>query len=265
MADEPTTPETGSETPAPHQPEPTAPAIPPAPPQRQESPSPATGDLASTAPAAATADPGPDWKTEAEKWKTLSRKTEDQNKATRAELEEIKAAQQRQLSAFKKALGLEDDDTPPDPKVLAEQLAAQKAETDRRAAEHRESEVMLAVYRAASKHDADADVLLDSRTFQQQVKDLDPSAADFADRISEAITKAVESNPRYRVTSAAPPPKPKPEPTVPKSGGEFNGAPGGNRQWTADDVAHATPAEVQKAINDGLLEKLGFGAARKKR
>lgn len=264
MADEPTTPDTGSEPPAPHQPEPPAPATPPTP-QHQEPSPPVTGEPAAPEPAAAKADPGQDWKAEAEKWKQFSRKHEDQTKATRAELAEIKAAQERQLSAFKKALGLEDDDTPPDPKVLAEQLAAQKAETDRRAAEHRESEVMLAVYRAAGKYDADAEALLDSRAFQLAVKDLDPSTADFADRIGEAITKAVENNPRYKVTPAAPAAKPKPEPTVSKSGAPMNGAPGGNRQWTDADVAAATPQEVTKAIADGLLIDLGVNPPKPKR
>lgn len=36
-----------------------------------------------------------------------------------------------------------------------------------------------------------------------------------------------------------------------------NGSPGGNRQWTDEDVARASPSEVVDAMNQGLLVNLG--------
>lgn len=248
-------PATQPNTPAP---EPTPPADPPAP-AAQTPPS----DVSQL----------PDWaqklladtRKEAGDHRVKLREAEATAQAAKTAVDELQKTQQQQREALAKFLGYSKEDEPPDPKVLAEQLAAAKAETDARMAEKREADVMLAVHRAASKHDADAEALLDSRAFQLAVKDLDPSAADFADRIGEAITKAVENNPRYKLTPAAPPPKPKPEPTVPKSGAPMNGAPGGNRQWTDADVAAATPQEVTKAIADGLLIDLGVNPPKPKR
>ena len=94
-----------------------------------------------------------------------------------------------------KALGLvKDGDAAPDPAKLAEQLAGAQAEGQQARTE-------LAVYKAAGKHGADPDKLLDSRKFADQIKDVDPSDTK---KISELIKKAVEDNPNYR--AADPPP-----------------------------------------------------------
>jgi hypothetical protein len=53
---------------------------------------------------------------------------------------------------------------------------------------------------------------------------------------------------------------------VPQSSpGQFTGSPSAPRQWTEEDVARATPVQLQHAINDGLLENLGFGPRRASR
>lgn len=263
-----TTPGASDPTPAEPQAQPTTPPPPPAPEPTPE-PKPAPG-----APAAPTdVSQLPDWaqkliadtRKEAADHRVKLRDAETAANAAKTAADEAATKQQAMLDTIAKGLGLKPDDTPPDPKALADQLAAAKAETDARMAEKREADVMLAVYRSAGRHDADADALLDSRAFQQAVKDLDPSSADFADRIGEAITKAVENNPRYKATPATPAPKPKPEPTVPKSGAPMNGAPGGNRQWTDADVAAASPQQLTKAIADGLLIDLGVNPPKAKR
>lgn len=204
-----------------------------------------------------------DWKAEADKWKALARKHEDQNKATREQLTEAEKQsaqfeqQQKLLALIAEKTGVKLDDGPPDPDKLTADLTAARADAKQRAVE-------LAVYRSAGKAGADADALLDSRAFQKAVADLEPSADDFAAKVTEAITKVVEESPRYKLPEPAKPEPPRP--TVAKSGGgEFTSTPGGNRQWTEDDVRQASPAEVAKAMDDGLLVDLGFAPPKKKR
>ncbi|MEV5710167.1 hypothetical protein [Actinoallomurus sp. NPDC052274] len=188
---------------------------------------------------------------------------EKQVKDFQTQLDTMKSAQQEQLDAIAKALGLKPDDTPPDPAELTKQLETAQADARKRADAHREAEVKLAVYQAAPDLGAAANRLLDSASFLRKVAGLDPSAEDFATRVSEAITAAVEADPWFKTAPATPPPPPTPTPTIPKSGGEFSGAPGGNRPWTDEDIARATPAQLEKAINDGLLEHMGYGPARR--
>ena len=98
-------------------------------------------------------------------------------------------------------------------------------------------------------------------SFIRKLDGLDPAADDFSEKVGEAIKAAAEANSQYKL---APKPAEKPAPTIPRSGGEHNGAPGGNRQWNMDDVDRASGAEVAKAQEDGLLIDLGF-APKKKR
>lgn len=106
-----------------------------------------------------------------------------------------------------KALGIVDDDTPPDPDQLAQQLAAEQARA-------RQTAVELAVYRTAREAGGDPDALLDSRQFAAAVADLDPADTD---AITAAITAAVEANPRLAAQR---------QPAGPARGGaEFSGPP----------------------------------------
>jgi hypothetical protein len=244
----------------PAQPDPTTPAHDPAPvPAPPADPAPAPG-----APAAPTdVSQLPDWaqkmitetRKEAGDHRVKLRDAEAAAKTAQAAAQEAASKHAAMLDTIAKGLGLKDDDSPPDPAKLAEQLTAAQAETARKDAEKREADVKLAVYMAAGNHEANAVALVDSLSFQRSVKDLDPAADDFADRIGEAITKAIETNPLYKVT----PPKAEPKaPVKAKSGGEFTGTPGGNRQWTDEDVNAHSPAQVAKAIEDGLLVDMGF-------
>ncbi len=89
-----------------------------------------------------------------------------------------------------KALGIDNPD-----EVTPEQLADQnKAQ----AATLRQRTVELAVVRAAGKFDADAEALLDSRSFLDGLADLDPDDKDFATQVADEIKAAVKRNPKLK-------------------------------------------------------------------
>ncbi|MFC7880481.1 hypothetical protein ACFUVV_01135 [Streptomyces sp. NPDC057376] len=110
--------------------------------------------------------------------------------------EEAKAELVQQMG---RALGLikDDKDEAPDPAKLT-------AEIERATEAHRETAVELAIYRSAGKHGADPDALTDSRTFLKSIKGLDPSEDGFAKKVSDAIKKAVETNPKLKAQGQAP-------------------------------------------------------------
>lgn len=91
------------------------------------------------------------------------------------------------------------------PEELTQQLTTAQAQA-------RQTAVELAVYRTAAAAGADADALLDSRTFADSLAGIDP--ADTA-AVIVAVKAAVTANPRLGA-----------KPTGPQVGGsEFNGAP----------------------------------------
>ncbi|WP_052071026.1 hypothetical protein [Rhodococcoides fascians] len=129
-----------------------------------------------------------------------------------------------------KAIGLIEDDKPVDPAdlVTAATAKAEQAEAlaQSRAAEARAAQVELALYRAADQANADSSALLDSRSFLAEVADLDPSASDFADQVTAAVTAAVDKNPKFR--------KANPRPAVPRSGADLS-AGNGSAKPIGDD------------------------------
>lgn len=142
-----------------------------------------------------------------------------------------------------KALGLIKDDEPADPAALTKQIEAER--TTARAAQ-----VELAVFRVAGKHQADADALLDSRSFLSKVKDLDPTADDFASQVEDAVKTVVENNPKLRVVQAAT-----------KAGSDLSA---GNAdpekgQLTREQFAKLSPEERLKAAKDGRVKNLLSG------
>lgn len=186
-------------------------------------------------------------------------------KETADALEQFRAEQAKRQEAFAKALGLAPDE-PPTLEQVTEQLNATRAERDAEQSRARQTAVELAVVRAATAAQVDGNALLDSRAFVGALDGLDPSAPDFGQQVKDAIATATEANPRYKLEPPTPaaPAAPAP-PSVPKSGSEFGAPPSGPRQWTAEDVDNASPAQLQKAINEGLLENLGFGPRRASR
>lgn len=190
-------------------------------------------------------------------------------------LDADKAERAKRDKALAVALGLAPEDGPPDPVKLAEELertrAQHQTELSQRDAAVRQQAVELAVLRTAGSHGGNGDALLDSRSFMAKVNGLDPSAEDFAEQLGDAIKAAVEAGPQYKAPAAASPGSgsgagQKPAATVARSGGEHT-TPGGNRQWTIEDVraAKGDPGAVAKAVEDGLLIDLGYHPTRKRR
>jgi hypothetical protein len=217
-------------------------------------------------PAATSTDELPSWaQRELKKLRDEAAGNRVKAKEVTDRLAAFETQQEQQRQAMAKALGLVSDE-PPTAEQLAEQLNATKAERDAEQARARQTAVELAVFRAAAAEQVDGNALLDSRAFVSALDGLDPSVADFGQQVKDAIATAAESNPRYKLAPPAPatsaPPAP---PSIPKSGSEFGAPPQGPRQWTDADVAAATPAQVQEAINQGLLVNLGFGPKRSTR
>jgi len=194
---------------------------------------------------------GPEPKTFGEDYVKKLREEAAERRTTAKELEDKLDAsekrQQAQMDAIAKALGLKQEDTPPDPDELTRKLAASQAEA-------RRGQVELAVYHAAGAHEARADLLLDSRSFMRAAEGLDPTAADFNDRLSKAITDQVEANDRFKAKAPAPADPPKP-PAPKRSGGEFN-SPGGSKPITREQLESMSPDEIAKAHADGRLNHL---------
>jgi len=114
-------------------------------------------------------------------------------------------------------------------------LAAERASTQ-------SAKVELAVFRAAGTHSADPSALLDSRSFLDAIKTVDPSDQE---AINKAIQAAVEANPRLRVPEPAPAAA-EPEPTPPPSGGTFAGGPSGR----GNDVSTMSIDDFRKQYKD---------------
>ena len=130
------------------------------------------------------------------------------------------------LDAIQKALN---PDAKGGEKPTAEALTQALTE---RETEARQARTELAVYKAASKLDADADALLDSRSFLAKLKDLDPSKT--AD-IDKAIKDAIKDNPKLKLVRAAG-----------TSGANFGGS--GESPQSAASKAKPGPARIAAAF-----------------
>jgi hypothetical protein len=107
---------------------------------------------------------------------------------------------------------------------------------------------VTAVHAAAASIGIDADALLDSKTFYNQVTSLDPDSPGFRTRVQQMVVGAAgHSSP------------------VPQAAPEQPPAPAGPQQWTMDDVDNSTPAELTAAMNAGLLRDLGYAPPRNRR
>ncbi|MBB5853971.1 hypothetical protein ACFQ05_11740 [Amycolatopsis umgeniensis] len=136
-------------------------------------------------------------------------RTENAADRTNAKTKAADEARQQLAQDISKALGLVADDDKADPAKLAEQVTAEQQRT-------RAASVELAVFKSAGQLGADPAALVDSRAFVSAVEQLDPTAADFADKVGAAITKAVTDNPKLRAAGQAPP----------RSSGQHAGGPG---------------------------------------
>lgn len=135
-----------------------------------------------------------------------------------------------------KAIGLVKDNEPADPAQLAAQLTAQ---TDAA----KQAQLELSVYRAASAAGADANALLDSRSFLQKVSGID--ATDSA-AITAAITEAVAAN--SALGSRTMPPNP--------AQGSSGNSGAAVTQLTQADLKTMTSAEILQAEKEGRMDNL---------
>jgi len=143
--------------------------------------------------------------------------------ATQTAAEQAKSELAQEIG---KALGIIDDgDNAPDAEKLTQQLTEQTQAA-------KQAQLELAVYKAASSHGADADALLDSRSFLEKVADLDPTNTD---ELNAAIKDVVENNPRLQQGQV--PPK--------RSGNQLN-------QRQAQEPVAQTPEELAKLIPRGF-------------
>lgn len=117
----------------------------------------------------------------------------DKRQALEKQVNDLTAAQQSQLDAIAKALGLKQDDTAPDPAKLAEQVTAEQQRA-------RDAQVQLAVYRNSKGVDVDA--LLDSKSFTDTLTDVDPTNAE---AVAAAVKSFVDAHPRFKVDSTPTP------------------------------------------------------------
>lgn len=129
------------------------------------------------------------------------------------------AAQKDLTDKLGRALGLIQDDTPPDPadllKAAQEREAQLAADRDAVAERLRNFERRDALTRAANSAEADLEAVLDSRKVNEAIAKLDTNADDFAAQVAEVVSAAVESNPKLKKAPA--------QAAAPRSGGDMSG------------------------------------------
>lgn len=231
--------------PAPTAPADTPPADPPAP--------------ATTPPAG---DPKPPWgegEFDPDKAWNLIQNLRDDVKTTKANQEKAiadavaKAAQDATsglTQTLGKALGLVKDETTKTPEQLLEELTAERDTTTSQLTDVKgqlsQTQIELAVYRSAAKASGNPDALLDSRSFIDKVKALDPTADDFNSQVEAAITAAVEANPALKQAQAAQ-----------RMGGDPSGGNGaGSNQLTREELQALSPQERLDAHKAGRTKNI---------
>lgn len=155
------------------------------------------------------------------------------------------------LDAIAKAAGLKEEDGPPDPAKLAAQLEQAQGTTEAARLAEASARIELQVYRTAQRLGADAERLLDSRSFCDTIDALDPKDdADFATQVEAKIGEYLEAHPTLRAD------QPQPKPPKPRSGGDIPGGPGGSGPITEDALRKMTPDQIAKAYAEGRLKHL---------
>lgn len=159
----------------------------------------------------------------------------------RVALNDLKSKTEAERKAIAKALGLGEDGTP-DPAKLKETLASKDAEL-------RQLRVEGKVRSMAGKHSADAEALLDSRSFVQAIADLDPAASDFESSLADAIKAAVETNGKLKAAAQV----------AAKGGTEIKGGSGGagktfsRSQLREPGFYQANEKEIELAVREGRI------------
>lgn len=122
------------------------------------------------------------------------------------------------IGAITKALGLESEEPPSVEQLTHELQASQRREADKER-ELRYLQVENAARDVAYLLGADVPTLMDSRSFSDALRKLDPSDEDFRTKLEALVRGTLESNPRYKATRVAP-----------VSGGDFSGGTGTTKE-----------------------------------
>jgi hypothetical protein len=153
-------------------------------------------------------------------------------------VKDAEAKHQATLDGIAKALGLKQDDGPPDPAKLTEQL--QQSQAQQQAAQEAavSAQTELQVYRTAQRLGANADRLLDSRQFRAKVDALEPKdKADFASLVEAEVKAALDKDPSLRANGQGPPPR---------SGADMPGAPGAGTRKRSTSLSEAVAKHYQR-------------------
>lgn len=155
---------------------------------------------------------------------------ENASERTNAKQQAAQEAAQKAEEALVQRLGRElglikDEEKPPTTEELATQLAAAQQTAAQREADLLTLRRETAAAKAARKHQADPDSLLDSVSFARDLAKLDPSATDFAGTLDALVAKFVEDNPKHKVSGPAPS----------ASSGDFSGG-SGDKPPTRQDI-----------------------------
>jgi hypothetical protein len=141
------------------------------------------------------------------------------------------------------------------PQWVQDQIAKLKDENARRRISERTAVVNQHAIHAAAQLNVNIGALLDSAAFNQVAAQLDPTAADFPQKLTEAINGVVRTSPWMATPPSTPTPAP-PLPPPPTSGADFAGAAGGPQPVTEAQLAQMTHAQVAEAYNAGKLKHL---------
>lgn len=152
---------------------------------------------AATPPAAPAVPAQDDWATTFEGLTPAEVKTQLDNSRrweTRAKANHPKAEKYDQILAG--LTGGSDPATPPDPAAIATSLTAAQQDA-------RDTKVENAILRLAPGAAANANSLIDSRSFMDKIKslDLDPTASDFSAKVTAEIQAAITTNPGFKIVA----------------------------------------------------------------
>lgn len=162
-----------------------------------------------------------DWKAEARKHETRAKA--NRSAADKAAEDKAAADEARQqaeskhselLDGIAKVLGVKQDDQPPDPAKLQQNLTdlgakvtgleqTVQAKDDEIAGRDRliaAKEVELAAWRVAVRNGIDAVTLMDLRSTERRLGELDPSGDDFTKKLEEVVKDIAKDNPTLRTT-----------------------------------------------------------------
>lgn len=136
-------------------------------------------------------------KAQVEKWKTLSRKNEHQAKSNKTSAD----SQSELLKKVSAALGLDADGSPADPDAVAQQIQAKDAVI-------RDLQVRNGLTEVITGLKADPVLTRAVMADTGALKDLDPTASDFTEQLTEAVGEILKKHPKLLLdTTAAPPPE----------------------------------------------------------